>query len=140
LDRSQNPHKSTLFLREVSVLELHTFYEWQKIKAKADILQSFLDMAMSEPVRKSPDLPWRNSLPVQYQGRRHGNGLVGFKKPATIQERRFNETLRTDDDLIDKAGRRLIVRAKRLNLPNGYEDQRRTVQRSWKEYRSTQYK
>jgi hypothetical protein len=114
------------------VLELHTFYEWQKLKAKADILQSFLDMAMSEPVR--------NSLPVSFQGRRHGNGLVWFKKPATIQERRFNEALRTDKDLIDKAGRRLIVRAKRLNLPNGYEDRNRTVQRSWKEYRKTQYK
>jgi hypothetical protein len=103
------------------VLELKTFYEWEKIK---------IALLVSEPIR--------TSLPVPFQGRRHGNGLVGFKKPQTIQERRHHEALQTD--VIDESGRRLFVRAKRLNLPNGWEDRNRTVQRSWKEHRQTQYK
>lgn len=95
------------------------------------IFAGFITKLFVEALSKPP------SLPVPFQGRRHGNGLIGFKKPATIQERRFNEVV---DEVTDEAGRRLLVRAKRLNLPNGREDRNRTVQRSWKEHRSTQYK
>jgi hypothetical protein len=75
-----------------------------------------------------------------FTGRRHGNGLVWFKKPRTIQERRHHEALMTDIDVIHETGRRLVVRAKRINLPNGREDRNKVTQRSWKEHRKTQYK
>jgi hypothetical protein len=79
----------------------------------------------------------RLGLPVMFTGRRRGSCLVWFKKPHTIQERRLNEALRTDD-VVHETG--LIVRAKRINLPNGREDRNKVTQRSWKKHRKTQYK
>jgi hypothetical protein len=104
--------------------EIDAFARWIQMIGKR------IDAAFSE----------EPTTPVPYTGRRHGNGLNHHKKPHTIQERRHHEALMTDVDVVHETGRRLIVRAKRINLPNGYEDINRTVQRSWKEHRKTQYK
>jgi hypothetical protein len=81
-----------------------------------------------------------SSIPVPFTGRRHGNGCTAYKKPHTIQERRQHEALMTDIDCVLPDGHLLLVRAKRINLPDSFEDKRRSTQRSWKAHRETQYK
>ena len=113
-----------------------------KLFLVAKMMQGIFDQALtvSVAVNQEREKAKRSGLPVMFTGRRHGSGLVWFKKPRTIQERRQIEAVKTDDEIIETTGRRLIVRAKRINLPNGREDHNKTVQRSWKEHRKTQYK
>ena len=105
-------------------------------------MDGLLDLILwgSIVLNKAREKAKRSGLPVMFTGRRHGSGLVWFKKPRTIQERRQHEALITDSEIIETTGRRLTIRAKRINLPNGREDRNKTVQRSWKEHRKTQYK
>jgi hypothetical protein len=105
-------------------------------------MHCLFDLLMMQSIilLKTREQAKRSGLPVMFTGRRHGNGLVWFKKPRTIQERRHHEALQRDDEIIEITGRRLTVRAKRINLPSDWADIRRTVQRSWKEQRRTQYK
>lgn len=62
-----------------------------------------------------------------------------YKRPRTIQELRQIEAIKTDSEIIEVTGRRLIVRAKRVNLPTAWEDRSICIQRSWKAHRLTQY-
>jgi hypothetical protein len=105
-------------------------------------MHCLFDLLMMQAIilLKTKENAKRLGLPVMFTGRRHGNGLVWFKKPHTIQERRHHEALMTDTDSLLPDGRRLVVRAKRINLPNGREDRNKVTQRSWKEHRKTQYK
>jgi len=59
---------------------------------------------------------------------------------ARERAKRSHEALITDVDSILPDGHQLIVRAKRINLPNGREDRNKVTQRSWKAHRKTQYK
>jgi hypothetical protein len=117
-------HSSQRLLNTIHNKEMQGLVRWFAM------IQKRIDAAFSE----------NPSTPVPYTGRRHGNGLVGFKKPRTIQERRCHEALMTDTDSLLPDGCRLVVRAKRINLPNGYEDRNKVTQRSWKAHRLTQYK
>jgi hypothetical protein len=105
-------------------------------------MNDLLDLLVWQSIilTKAREKAKRSGLPVMFTGRRHSNGLVWFKKPHTIQERRHHEALMTDIDSILSDGHLLLVRAKRINLPNGREDRNKVTQRSWKEHRKTQYK
>jgi hypothetical protein len=63
-----------------------------------------------------------------------------YKKPHTIQELRQVEAIKTDNEIIEATGRRIIVRAKRVNLPTNWDDRPVCIQRSWKVQRLTQYR
>jgi hypothetical protein len=67
--------------------------------------------------------------------------IYSLKNPKTIQELRSTSAIKTDYNLLETTrGLKIIVRAKRVNLPTSWNDRFRTKQRSWKAQRLTQYK
>lgn len=63
-----------------------------------------------------------------------------IRNMKTQQERRYNEALMTDPEIIEITGRFLFVRSKRLNIPTSWEDKWPSNDNSWKRHRLTQYK
>lgn len=67
---------------------------------------------------------------------------VSFRNIKTTQERRQNEAVLSDPELVELSGRVLLVRPKRINLPSAYDDIPHSTKfndNSWKRHRMTQY-
>lgn len=68
---------------------------------------------------------------------------TGCREPRTFQERRENIAVRYDHELHEAAGKVMIVRPKRVNLPTDWSDLPHSESfrtNSWKRHRKTQYR